>query len=74
MGMERGEVMEYSGDQCNSRFKMDYNTHKWSDFILMPRVREMGMQGKRIKGKHRVREKITVWNNYYMEKQWSWFC
>ena len=60
--MERGKVLEYSGDWCNSRFKMDYNTHEWSDFILMPRVGAMGMQEQRIKGaymnsKHRVVEK-----------------
>jgi len=39
----RGEVLEYSGDWCYSRFKMDYNTHEWSDFILMPKVGAMGM-------------------------------
>jgi len=58
----RGKVLEYSGDWCYSRFKMDYNTHEWSNFILMPRVREMVMREQRIEGaymnsKHRVREK-----------------
>ena len=47
------------------RFKMDYNTHEWSDFILMPRVGAMGMQERGIKGaymnsKHRVGKRITV--------------
>ena len=39
----RGKVLEYSGDWCNSRFKMDYITHGWSDFILMPRVGATGI-------------------------------
>ena len=46
--------------------------------MLMPTVGEMGMPEKRIEGaymnsKHWVREKITVWINYYMENQWSGF-
>jgi len=58
----RGEVLEYSGNWCYSRFKMDYNTHEWSDFILMPRVGAMVMCEQRVKGaymnrKHRVGEK-----------------
>ena len=40
----RGKVLEYSGDWCNSRFKMDHNTHGWTTFILMPRVGATGMQ------------------------------
>ena len=44
---------------------MDYNTHRWSDFILMPRVGEMGMQEQKIKGvymnsKHRVGKNNSV--------------
>jgi len=39
----RGKVQEYSGEWCNFRFKMDYNTYGWSNFILMPRVGEKGM-------------------------------
>ena len=38
----RGKVLEYSGDWCNLRFKMDCNTYGWSSFILMPRVRATG--------------------------------
>jgi len=26
-----------------------------------------------VNSKHRVREKVTAWINYYMEKQWSGF-
>ena len=40
---QEGQGTGVSGDLCNLRFKMDYNTHRWSDFILMPRVGTMGM-------------------------------
>ena len=50
-----------------------YNTHRWSDFILLPRVRAMGMREQRIKGaymnsKHRVREEANSVGDYYTGK------
>ena len=50
-----------------------YNTCRWSEFILMPRVRAMGMQEQRIKGaymnsEHRVREETNSVGAYYTGK------
>jgi len=47
-----------------------YNTCRWSDFILMPRVGATDMQEQRIKGaymnsKHRVREETNSVGDYY---------
>ena len=55
------------------KFQDSYNTCRWSDFILTPRVRAMGIQEPRIKGaymnsKHRVREETNSVGNYYMGK------
>jgi len=33
---------------------MDYNTHRWSDFILMPRVKATGMREHWIKGAYTI--------------------
>jgi len=51
-----------------------HNPCEWATFILMPRVRAMGMWGQRIRGvykdsKHKTRGKWTAWTNNYMEKQ-----